>query len=143
MLICKDDQFYIRDLGIVHTSRYKIDKGLEIQLQKGSVVDMGKVIHYHFDKVTSRKDPQKKSTKDFLVMRPQETYVVEPDEDPVLRARPTWVSQDENRDMIQNEILITVDEGKNLFTLGRSVKRDIEIKLKAVSADHCAINYSD
>lgn len=143
MLICKDDQFYIRDLGIVHTSRYKIDKGLEIQLQKGSVVDMGKVIHYHFDKVTSRKDPQKKSTKDFLVMRPQEPYVVEPDEDPVLRARPTWVSQDENRDMIQNEILITVDEGKNLFTLGRSVKRDIEIKLKAVSADHCAINYSD
>lgn len=143
MLVCKDDQFYIRDLGIVHTSRYKIDKGLEIQLQKGSVVDMGKVIHYHFDKVTSRKDPQKKSTKDFLVMRPQEPYVVEPDEDPVLRARPTWVSQDENRDMIQNEILITVDEGKNLFTLGRSVKRDIEIKLKAVSADHCAINYSD
>lgn len=69
--------------------------------------------------------------------------MVEPDEDPVLRARPTWVSQDENRDMIQNEILITVDEGKNLFTLGRSVKRDIEIKLKAVSADHCAINYSD
>ena len=143
MLVCKDDQFFIRDLGIVHTSRYKIDKGLEIQLQKGSVVDMGKVIHYHFDKVTSRKDPQKKSTKDFLVMRPQEPYVVEPDEDPVLRARPTWVSQDENRDMIQNEILITVDEGKNLFTLGRSVKRDIEIKLKAVSADHCAINYSD
>lgn len=76
-------------------------------------------------------------------MRPKDKYVVEPEEDPVLRARPTWVSQDENKDLIQNEILITVDEGKNQFTLGRSVKRDIEIKLKAVSADHCSITYAD
>ena len=75
-------------------------------------------------------------------MRPNEKYTVE-DEDPVLRARPTWVSQDENKDMIQNEILITVDEGKNVFSVGRSVKRDIEIKLKAVSADHCTIAYTD
>ena len=71
-------------------------------------------------------------------MRPAQPYSVE-DDDPVLRARPTWVSQDENKEMIQNEILIGVEDGKHAFSLGRSVKRDIEIKLKAVSADHCTI----
>ena len=45
--------------------------------------------------------------------------------------------------MIQNEILISVEDNKQIFTVGRSVKRDIEIKLKAVSADHCTIAYSD
>ena len=29
-----------------------------------------------------------------------------------------------------------------MHSLGRSMKRDIQIKLKAVSADHCAINYA-
>lgn len=75
-------------------------------------------------------------------MRPQVPYVVE-EEDPVLRGRPTWVSQDENKEMIQNEILISVEDNKNIFTVGRSVKRDIEIKLKAVSADHCTVAYSN
>lgn len=28
------------------------------------------------------------------------------------------------------------------FTVGRSVKRDVEIKLKAVSAEHCSIYYT-
>jgi len=44
--------------------------------------------------------------------------------------------------MIQNEILINHDDKKSHFTVGRSVRRDIEIKLKAVSADHCAIYYT-
>ena len=52
---------------------------------------MGKVIHYHFDKVTTKDQPQTDSSKNFLVMRPHDKYMVE-DEDPVLRARPTWVS---------------------------------------------------
>jgi hypothetical protein len=35
MIVSKDDgngstAFYIRDLGIVHTSRVKVDKGLEV-----------------------------------------------------------------------------------------------------------------
>ena len=73
-------------------------------------------------------------------MRPNTNYQIDDDE-PILRGRPTWVSQDENKDMIQNEILISAEE-KQLFTIGRSVKRDIEIKLKAVSADHCTIAYT-
>lgn len=39
--------------------------------------------------------------------------------------------------------MICVEENKNVFTIGRSVKRDIEIKLKAVSADHCTIAYNN
>jgi hypothetical protein len=42
--------YFIRDLGFVHTSRVKLDKRAEIQIQKGSIVDLGKVVHYHFDK---------------------------------------------------------------------------------------------
>ncbi len=64
------------------------------------------------------------------------------DEEAVLRARPTWVSADENADLVQNEILLEVTNSKNQFSIGRSNRRDVEIKLKAVSADHCRIQYS-
>lgn len=57
------------------------------------------------------------------------------------RARPVWVSADENVEHIQNEICANADGSKNQNSLGRSMKRDIQIKLKAVSADHCMINY--
>jgi hypothetical protein len=51
-MICSiDGKFYIRDFGFVHTTRLKLDTRCEVQLQKGSVVDLGKVVHYHFDKV--------------------------------------------------------------------------------------------
>ena len=30
MVICKDGKYYLRDLGVVHTSRIKIDKITEI-----------------------------------------------------------------------------------------------------------------
>ena len=86
--------------------------------------------------------PKNESSSNFLVMRPHDEYKTS-DDDPVLRARPTWVSQDENKDMIQNEILIGVEDKKKTFSVGRSVKRDIEIKLKAVSADHCTIAYNE
>lgn len=74
-------------------------------------------------------------------MRPESDYYVDEDE-PFLRGRQTWISSDENKEMAQNEILITADNKKSDFTVGRSVKRDIEIKLKAVSADHCTIAYT-
>jgi hypothetical protein len=64
------------------------------------------------------------------------------DEDPVLRARPAWVSADENRDMVQNEILLESSTKQSKFSIGRSNRRDVELKLKAVSADHCKIEYS-
>jgi len=60
----------------------------------------------------------------------------------VLRARPTWISADENKDLVQNEILLEATPKKNVFNIGRSNRRDVEIKLKAVSADHCRIEYS-
>jgi len=57
MVVCKDGKYFIRDLGIVHTSRIKVDKQTEIQIQQDSLIDLGKVVHYHFDKVTHAKKP--------------------------------------------------------------------------------------
>lgn len=58
----------------------------------------------------------------------------------MLRARPTWISADENKDLVQNEIILEHSD-KSVFSVGRSNRRDVEIKLKAVSADHCKIEY--
>ena len=33
MIVCKDGRYFIRDMGVVHTSRVKVDKSTEIQLQ--------------------------------------------------------------------------------------------------------------
>jgi len=52
MIVCKDGKYYIRDLGIVHTSRIKVDMNTSIQIQQDALIDLGKVVHYHFDKVT-------------------------------------------------------------------------------------------
>lgn len=57
MIVCKDGKYFIRDLGVVHTSRIKIDKTTEIQIQEDTLVDLGKVVHYHFDKVTHKQTP--------------------------------------------------------------------------------------
>ena len=140
MIVQKNGQYYIRDLGVVHTSRIKVEMGIEVQLQQGSIVDLGKVVHYHFDKATFQNKPKVESDWQYLVFRPNLQYKIDPD--PILRARPTWVSTDENKEMIQNEILLSLDEKKSHFSIGRPVKRDIELRLKAVSADHCAIYYT-
>jgi pSer/pThr/pTyr-binding forkhead associated (FHA) protein len=44
--------------------------------------------------------------------------------------------------MVQNEILLEASSKQNKFSIGRSNRRDVELKLKAVSADHCKIEYS-
>ena len=68
----------------------------------------------------------------------QANYRIDEDGEAVLRARPTWISADEEKEKVQNEIILDSSEKKQ-FTIGRSNKRDVEIKLKAVSADHCKI----
>lgn len=77
-------------------------------------------------------------------MRQGKKYDVDPDDYPQLRARPTWVSAEEAVDNIQNEINVISDSGngKAVNSIGRSMKRDVQIKLKAVSADHCAVSYT-
>jgi predicted component of type VI protein secretion system len=143
MIISLGGQYYIRDLGFVHTSRIKLDKRSEVQIQKGSIVDLGKVVHYHFDKATHHAVPTTEPSENFYMMRPEDkNFVVDTDDFPHLRARPTWVSADENVDNIQNEINVYADGTKLINSVGRSMKRDIQIKLKAVSADHCSIAYT-
>lgn len=146
MIVCKDGKYFIRDLGVVHTSRIKVDKQTEVQIQQDSLIDLGKVVHYHFDKVTHGKAPDQKPTPSFYIMRPQEQdYTVEdtPGEDPpTLRARPTWVSSDEDKNLVQKEIILEAFT-QNYFSIGRSMKREVQIKLKAVSADHCNITYTN
>ena len=142
-VISIDGQYYIRDLGFVHTSRVKLDKRSEVQIQKGSIVDLGKVVHYHFDKAIHHAIPTAEPSEMFYQMRPSDkNYDVDTEDFPHLRARPTWVSADENVDNIQNEINVYADGQKTTNSVGRSMKRDIQIKLKAVSADHCAIAYT-
>jgi len=136
-----DGEFYLRDMGFVHNSRIKLDNKCEVQIQKGSVVDLGKVVHYHFDKVVHAIKPSTVANDNFYILRPEAEYEVDAEDFPLIRARPLWVSQDENTDNIQNEIHVNADGQKNNNSLGRSMKRDIQIKLKAVSADHCGVNY--
>ena len=47
----------MRDLGFFHATRVKLDNRREVQINKGSLVDVGKVVHYHIDKVTHGKKP--------------------------------------------------------------------------------------
>lgn len=101
MIINKGGQYFIRDLGFVHTSRVKLDKRAEVQIQKGSIVDLGKVVHYHFDKAIHSGPPNIEPSENFYVMRPSDKgYDVDNEDFPHLRARPTWVSADENVDNI-------------------------------------------
>ena len=144
MIVCKDGKYFVRDLGIVHTSRIKIDKNTEVRIQQDMLVDLGKVVHYHFNKVTHKCEPTQAPNQNFQVLFPNQSYVVDDsaDEPPALRARPTWVSSDENKDLIQKEILLEAYNQKQ-FSIGRSMKREVQIKLKAVSADHCQVSYND
>jgi len=104
---------------------------------------LGKVVHYHFDKALHNSVPTAAPSETFYMMRPSDNdYNLDTEDFPHLRARPTWVSADENVDNIQNEINIYADNEKLVNSVGRSMKRDIQIKLKAVSADHCAIAYT-
>jgi len=106
-------------------------------------VDLGKVVHYHFDKAFHHAVPSNPASENFYIMRPtNDQFDVDVEDFPHLRARPTWVSADENVDNIQNEINVYADGSKLVHSVGRSMKRDIQIKLKAVSADHCSISYS-
>jgi hypothetical protein len=70
MIVVKNGQYYVRDLGFVHTSRIKLDKRAEVQVQKGSIVDLGKVVHYHFDKAIHSVVPSLSPSDTFYVTRP-------------------------------------------------------------------------
>ena len=66
------------------------------------------------------------------------------EDQPSFRAKPVWNSKDEKAENVQQEITWEVepeDESKNLVTVGRSKKRDLRVNLKAVSADHCRIQF--
>lgn len=145
MIVSKDGKYFVRDLGIVHTSRIKIDKNTEVQIQQDMLVDLGKVVHYHFNKVTHAATPSVAPSQGFQVLFSNSQYNVEEDpssEPPALRARPTWVSSDESKDNIQKEILLEA-YSQHFFSVGRSAKREVQIKLKAVSADHCSVSYDN
>jgi hypothetical protein len=69
------------------------------------LVDLGKVVHYHFNKVTHKLAPTTTPSPSFQILfsGKEIAYTVEDEESsepPALRARPTWVSSDENKDLI-------------------------------------------
>jgi metallophosphoesterase superfamily enzyme len=60
---------------------------------------LGKVVHYHVNKLTHETKPAAQSKEDFIIMRGSHPdYKV--DDEAIFRARPAWVSADENRDMV-------------------------------------------
>ena len=141
VIINKDGRYYLRDLGIVHTSRLKVTGKTALQLHQGALIDLGKVVHYHVNKLTHEIQPGAISKEEFIVMRGSHPeYRI--DDEAIFRARPAWISADENRDMVQNEIMLESSSKQSKFSIGRSNRRDVELKLKAVSADHCKIEYS-
>ena len=82
-MICSiDGKFYIRDMGFVHTTRIKLDTHCDVQLQKGTVVDIGKVVHYHFDKLVHVAEPNKESKDGFYVLRQGRKYDIDADDFP-------------------------------------------------------------
>ena len=144
MIIACQGQYYIRDLGVVHKSRLRLDDKLEVQIQKGTVVDLGKVVHYHFDKVLHKKAPSQDSSETFYKLRPSEAYEIDSLEPATLRAKKIYANDNEGADTALNEIIIDEEEGYKSQILGKSKKRaDIQIVCKAVSNDHCKITYSD
>jgi hypothetical protein len=102
-------------------------------------VDIGKIVHYNFDKLTYQKEPTQKNDSNLISIKEQKNKKFEIDQDdfPYLRARPTWVSPEESEISVQHEINIFAEGMKSIQTIGRSQKKDIQIKLKAVSGDHC------
>jgi len=98
-IVNRDGKYYLRDLGIVHTSRLKVTGKTALQLHQGALIDLGKVVHYHINKLTHERLPASESREDFIIMRgSQPDYTV--DDEAILRARPSWISADENRDMV-------------------------------------------
>lgn len=77
MIVCKNGKYYVRDLGIVHTSRIKIDKNTEVRIQQDMLVDLGKVVHYHFNKVTHKDTPSQAPHQNFQVLFSSDNYAVE------------------------------------------------------------------
>ena len=57
MILSRDGRFFIRDLGVVHTSRLKVTGQTALQLHQGSLIDLGKVVHYHVNKLTHELEP--------------------------------------------------------------------------------------
>jgi hypothetical protein len=57
MILSKDGKYYIRDLGVVHTSRVKVNASTQLQIHQGALLDLGKVVHYHVDKLIHEKVP--------------------------------------------------------------------------------------
>ena len=100
MIVNKGGRYYIRDLGIVHTSRIKVTNKVQLQLHQGALIDLGKVVHYHINKLTHEKKPTTDSTSDFVVLKNGSTADYKIDDDAILRARPTWISADENKEMV-------------------------------------------
>lgn len=58
LTICSiDGKFFLRDFGQLHPLKVKLDDKIEVQIQKGTVINLGHAIHYHFDKVKHGQKP--------------------------------------------------------------------------------------
>ena len=69
-IICKGGEYFVRDLGIIHTSRVKVSANHSIQLRDDALVDIAKTVSYHFDRATHNLKPTQVPNSEFLVLWP-------------------------------------------------------------------------
>ena len=67
--------------------------------------------------------------------------LVKDNEPPTIRGKLTHINADENAALVPKEIILEADK-QNSFSIGKSNKRDAQVKAKAVSNNHCIISYS-
>jgi hypothetical protein len=92
------------------------------------LVDLGKVVHYQFEKITHKNEPTQAESDEFYILRPSDkVYAVNHDiKNPaILRARTTWISADENKDSIEKEFKLESKPDKEFHSFGRSAGRDL------------------
>ena len=101
MIVNINGQYFVRDLGFIHTTKIKVDLSNEIQIQQGTMLDIGKIVHYHVDKITYITRPTKKNGDIFHIMdEASQEYDIDTEDFPQLRARPVWISPEVNADDI-------------------------------------------
>jgi hypothetical protein len=69
MILNIGGNYFIRDLGVVHTSRIKVSGSTALQLHQGALLDLGKVVHYHVDKLLHSETPVNHSDPSFVIMK--------------------------------------------------------------------------
>ena len=69
MIVCKDGQYFVRDVSTLQGMKVKLDETSEVRLQKNMIIDIARVIRFKLDLLTHGTRPTVRPSKDFYVLR--------------------------------------------------------------------------